>query len=54
MASPGLDVRKEVQLFGVNGTSKKYNEVQLARRDAILQQRKKGMGALFARDRKDE
>ena len=54
VASPGLDVRKEVQLFGVNGTSKKYNEVQLARRDAILQQRKKGMGALFARDRKDE
>ena len=37
----GADVRDEIKKYGKEGTAKRFNEMQSARRDFILKQRVK-------------
>jgi hypothetical protein len=45
--NPTADVRKELDMYGREGTGKKFMEVLSARRSMILQQRQKGLGGMI-------
>jgi import inner membrane translocase subunit TIM50 len=49
LAQPGLDVKKELERYGRENTSRKFNEIQSARRDMIQQKRQSGFGGVIGR-----
>lgn len=49
LATPGLDVRKELEKYGHENPQVRFNEIQSARRDIIQRKRDSGFGGMMSK-----
>lgn len=49
LATPGLDVRKELDKYGHENPQVRFNEIQSARRDIIQKKRASGFGGMMSK-----